>query len=76
MNENRANVDPAELAKFDALAACWSDPSELAAWMRAADLELRELTGMSYNPFTGSYALTSDISVNYFAHAERPATEA
>ena len=50
-------------------------PSELAAWMRAAGLELRELTGMSYNPFTGSYALTSDISVNYFAHAERPATE-
>jgi 2-polyprenyl-6-hydroxyphenyl methylase/3-demethylubiquinone-9 3-methyltransferase len=49
-------------------------PSELAAWMRAAGLELRELTGMSYNPFTGSYALTSDISVNYFAHAERPAT--
>jgi 2-polyprenyl-6-hydroxyphenyl methylase/3-demethylubiquinone-9 3-methyltransferase len=50
-------------------------PSELAAWMRAADLELRELTGMSYNPFTGSYTLTSDISVNYFVHAERPAVE-
>jgi 2-polyprenyl-6-hydroxyphenyl methylase/3-demethylubiquinone-9 3-methyltransferase len=51
-------------------------PSELAAWMRTAGLELRELTGMSYNPLTGSYSLTSDISVNYFAGAERPASEA
>jgi 2-polyprenyl-6-hydroxyphenyl methylase/3-demethylubiquinone-9 3-methyltransferase len=47
-------------------------PSELAAWMRAAELELRELTGISYNPFLRSYSLSSDISVNYLAYAVRP----
>jgi 2-polyprenyl-6-hydroxyphenyl methylase/3-demethylubiquinone-9 3-methyltransferase len=46
-------------------------PSELAAWMRAAELDLREITGMGYNPLSGSYFLTSDIAVNYLAHARR-----
>jgi 2-polyprenyl-6-hydroxyphenyl methylase / 3-demethylubiquinone-9 3-methyltransferase len=52
-------------------------PSELAAWMRAAGmpvagLELQDLAGMGYNPLNGRYFLTSDISVNYLAHAVRP----
>jgi 2-polyprenyl-6-hydroxyphenyl methylase/3-demethylubiquinone-9 3-methyltransferase len=47
-------------------------PCELGAWMRAAGLELRELTGMSYNPLTARFALTPDVSVNYLAFAQRP----
>lgn len=44
-------------------------PSELAAWVRSAGLQLRELNGMSYNPFSGICALTQDVDVNYLAHA-------
>ncbi|MDR2213671.1 MAG: bifunctional 2-polyprenyl-6-hydroxyphenol methylase/3-demethylubiquinol 3-O-methyltransferase UbiG [Pseudomonadales bacterium] len=40
-------------------------PSELAAWARAAGLTLGEIKGMSYNPFTKTYRLGSDVEVNY-----------
>ena len=43
-------------------------PSELSSWIRAADIELLELAGMSYNLLTKQYSLTDDVSVNYFAH--------
>ena len=46
-------------------------PSELARWGRAADLELRDLTGITYNPFTRSFRLSPDTSVNYLAHFTR-----
>ena len=42
-------------------------PSELEAWTRSAGLELKELTGMSYNPLTREYRLGTDVSVNYLA---------
>lgn len=42
-------------------------PSELEAWTRAAELELKELTGMSYNPFSKQYSLGDDLDVNYMA---------
>jgi len=48
-------------------------PSELESWARAAGLALRELTGMSYNPFTKHYALGSDVDVNYLAYLLRSA---
>lgn len=44
-------------------------PSELAGWCRAAGLQVRDLTGMTYNPLTGAYRLGADVSVNYLAHA-------
>lgn len=45
-------------------------PSELATWMRAANLELGTLTGMTYNPLTKHYKLNAnDVSVNYLLHA-------
>jgi 2-polyprenyl-6-hydroxyphenyl methylase/3-demethylubiquinone-9 3-methyltransferase len=48
-------------------------PSELGAWLRAAALELEDMTGLTYNPLTGSYALDAgDVSVNYLACARRP----
>ena len=40
-------------------------PSELAAWCRAASLEVEDLTGMTYNPLTKVYALGRDVDVNY-----------
>ena len=43
-------------------------PSELASWMRSADLSLISQTGMSYNPITKHYWLGSDVSVNYMMH--------
>ena len=42
-------------------------PSEMEAWARAAGLQLVDLTGMSYNPFTQEYRLGNDVSVNYLA---------
>jgi len=49
-------------------------PSELARWGREAGLELRDLTGITYNPFTRAFALSPDTRVNYLAHFSRPAT--
>ncbi len=47
-------------------------PSELAQWLRAAGLELQEITGMTYNPLTKHYKLdASDVSVNYLIHAKK-----
>ncbi len=44
-------------------------PSELASLCRRAGLEIRDVTGMTYNPITRQYALGSDTSVNYLVHA-------
>ena len=46
-------------------------PSELDAWARAAELELCDLTGMSYNPLTAVYSLGRDVDVNYLAAYRR-----
>jgi 2-polyprenyl-6-hydroxyphenyl methylase/3-demethylubiquinone-9 3-methyltransferase len=47
-------------------------PSELARWGRAAGLELRDLTGITYNPLTRSFRLSTNTDVNYLAHFSRP----
>jgi len=44
-------------------------PSELAAMCRKAGLSVDGLAGMTYNPFTGRYALERDTGVNYILHA-------
>ena len=49
-------------------------PSELARWGRKAGLELRDLSGIAYNPLTRSFRLSSDTRVNYLAHFTRPAS--
>jgi 2-polyprenyl-6-hydroxyphenyl methylase/3-demethylubiquinone-9 3-methyltransferase len=46
-------------------------PSELARWGREAGLELTDLTGISYNPFTRAFSLGTDVRVNYLAHLRR-----
>jgi len=49
-------------------------PSELARWGRAAGLELRDLTGIGYNPLTRAFRLTPNTDVNYLAAFVRAAT--
>ncbi len=46
-------------------------PSELENWARAADLHLRELTGMSYNLLSKKYSLGHDTDVNYLMHTQK-----
>ena len=46
-------------------------PSELEEWARAADLHLRELTGMSYNILSKKYSLGHDVDVNYLMHTQK-----
>ena len=43
-------------------------PSELAALCRRAGLDVRSVTGMTYNPLTKIYALGDDTDVNYIVH--------
>lgn len=48
-------------------------PSELTQWLRSAGLQLTDMTGMTYNPFTQTYKLNPrDVSVNYLLMAQRP----
>ncbi|MGE5546986.1 MAG: bifunctional 2-polyprenyl-6-hydroxyphenol methylase/3-demethylubiquinol 3-O-methyltransferase UbiG [Solirubrobacterales bacterium] len=44
-------------------------PSEFAAYLRAADVELREVKGMEYVPFKDEWHETPDIDVNYMLYA-------
>ncbi|MFZ2541348.1 MAG: bifunctional 2-polyprenyl-6-hydroxyphenol methylase/3-demethylubiquinol 3-O-methyltransferase UbiG [Gallionella sp.] len=46
-------------------------PSELAQSCRNAGLNLVNLTGMSYNPFTKVYSLGKDTDVNYMVACHR-----
>jgi 2-polyprenyl-6-hydroxyphenyl methylase/3-demethylubiquinone-9 3-methyltransferase len=48
-------------------------PSELARWAAQAQLDLIDLTGMTFNPITQSYKLEDNVSVNYLIHCQRPA---
>ena len=47
-------------------------PSEIARGVRAHGLEVRELTGMAYNPIADSWRLAPrDLDVNYMGWAEK-----
>lgn len=43
-------------------------PSELARVIRGNDMEVVDITGMTYNPLTRHYRLGRDIDVNYLMH--------
>jgi 2-polyprenyl-6-hydroxyphenyl methylase/3-demethylubiquinone-9 3-methyltransferase len=51
-------------------------PSELSRWARAAGLELADLAGLEYDPFSRKARVSADVSVNYLAHFLRPTTAA
>ena len=46
-------------------------PAELASWCRQADLDLRDITGLHFNPLTRSYRLGGNSDVNYFGYTVR-----
>jgi len=46
-------------------------PSELSNWSREAGLELKDITGLTYNPLTKVYKLSRDVAVNYMIHTIR-----
>jgi len=47
-------------------------PSEMSNWARAASLEVREQTGLTYNPITRHYRLVPhDVSVNYMMYCRK-----
>ncbi|MBI2318641.1 MAG: bifunctional 2-polyprenyl-6-hydroxyphenol methylase/3-demethylubiquinol 3-O-methyltransferase UbiG [Betaproteobacteria bacterium] len=47
-------------------------PSELAHYCRRAGLDIIEIIGMTYNPFSKDFSLGRDTDVNYLAYARRP----
>lgn len=49
-------------------------PSELKRWCDNARLNVVEIVGMSYNPFTKNYSLGKDTSVNYLIHVKKEAS--
>ena len=50
-------------------------PAELGRWARAAGLELREIAGLEFDPFTEHCRLSQDPSVNYLMHLQRGAPQ-
>lgn len=48
-------------------------PSELAAWVRRAGLDVGALQGLTYSPLGRRYRLVDDVGVNYMMAARRPA---
>ena len=48
-------------------------PSELGAWLRAAGLELEDVSGLHYEPFTRKAWTGPGTAVNYLACARKPA---
>lgn len=47
-------------------------PSELAAWLRTAGLELEDVSGLMYEPWRNAARLISRTDVNYVACATKP----
>ncbi len=47
-------------------------PSELAAWLRAAGLDLEDVSGLRYEPWRNAARVVSRTDVNYLACARKP----
>jgi 2-polyprenyl-6-hydroxyphenyl methylase/3-demethylubiquinone-9 3-methyltransferase len=47
-------------------------PSELAGWVRTAGLDMKDMTGVHYNPFSRRYWLAPNVDVNYMIATRRP----
>lgn len=50
-------------------------PGEMDAWARKVGLDLQNIKGMHYSPFSETFSLTSDIDVNYLAHFKSPSPD-
>ncbi|MDM8565742.1 bifunctional 2-polyprenyl-6-hydroxyphenol methylase/3-demethylubiquinol 3-O-methyltransferase UbiG [Candidatus Halobeggiatoa sp. HSG11] len=49
-------------------------PAELTNWIEASDGEVKDITGMNYNPISKQYSLSNDVSVNYLIHSIKERT--
>jgi 2-polyprenyl-6-hydroxyphenyl methylase/3-demethylubiquinone-9 3-methyltransferase len=49
-------------------------PSELDIWARQAGLEIIDIAGITYNPFTKMFRSSRDVDVNYMAHYKKPSS--
>jgi len=47
-------------------------PDELTQWAESAGLDVNEVNGLQYNPFSRRYFLNNNPGVNYLMHARRP----
>ena len=47
-------------------------PSELAAWLRAAELQLEDVSGLAYEPWRNAARIIGRTDVNYLACAMKP----
>jgi len=50
-------------------------PSELSRYARQVSLQVCDLTGMVYSPFSREYRLDRDVDVNYLMHCTKPGTD-
>ncbi len=48
-------------------------PAELAAWLRAAGLQLQDVSGLAYEPWRNAARIIGRTDVNYLASASKPA---
>ena len=48
-------------------------PSEIASWLRAAGLELEDVSGLMYEPWRNAARIVSRTNINYLACARKPA---
>ena len=48
-------------------------PAELAAWLRAAGLQLDDVSGLAYEPWRNAARIIGRTDVNYLASASKPA---
>ena len=46
-------------------------PSELSSWCRAANLEVKEITGIHYNPFAKTFKIGPGVDINYIVHCKK-----
>ncbi len=46
-------------------------PSELHRWCRSAGIEMKQITGMHYNPINQKFHLGSGVQVNYIVQCKR-----
>ena len=63
------NILPKGTHRFEQLIR----PAELASACRRAGLQVRDIVGVSYNPFTRRCRFGADVGVNYMLHARKPA---
>ncbi len=47
-------------------------PSELDVWAREAELEVVDIAGIEYNPFTRLFRRSDNVDINYMVHYRRP----